>query len=221
MSKSVAVILSGCGFLDGAEIRESVLALMALDAAGASVKVFAPDKDQHHVINHLRSEESQDENRNVLEESARIARGDISPLSELSADQFDALVMPGGFGVAKNLCTFAFDGPEGTVDPKVKSVIENFYEQRKPMGAICISPALMSMVLGKHGIKLTIGQQEDVAKAIESTGAKHERHETAKEVCIDQEHKIISTPAYMFDEAKVHHVYEGIHQLVNKTLEMA
>lgn len=219
MSKKVAVILAGCGFLDGAEIRESVLTLTALDAEGADVTIFAPNKPQHHIINHLKSEESAGE-RNILEESARIARCQVTDLKELNPGEFDALIMPGGFGVAKNLCTWAFKGSACEVDSRVEQVLKGFYESKKPIGAICIAPALVAKVLGSESVSVTIGNDKETAAEIEKTGATHVDKEV-HEAHVDQEHKIVSTPAYMYDQAKLHRIQQGISLCVSEVLKLA
>lgn len=219
MSKKVAVILSGCGFLDGAEIRESVLTLLALDSEGIGYEIFAPNKNQHHIVNHLKGEEATG-SRNVLEESARIARGEIKDLKDLEAANFDGLVMPGGFGVAKNLCEFAFKGSAGAVDPQVKSTVEAFHAAKKPIGAICIAPALIAQVLGSHNVKVTIGNHAETAAEIEKTGARH-TNRAVHEVCVDEPNKVVSTPAYMYDNAGLDKIYQGIHGCVTEVARLA
>jgi enhancing lycopene biosynthesis protein 2 len=145
--KIFAVILSGCGVYDGAEIHEAVLSLLAIQRNGAKYKVFAPDIQQHHVINHYTGKEVP-ESRNVLVESARIARGDIQPLNEFDPDEFDALLLPGGFGAAKNLSTFAFEGEDCTIEDEVADAVKGMAERGKPIGALCISPVILAKVLG-------------------------------------------------------------------------
>ena len=220
MSKTFAVILSGCGFMDGAEIRESVLSLLALDTEGVEYKIFAPNKDQHHVIDHLSGKESSDQRRNVLEESARIARGEISDIKELKSKDFDALIIPGGFGVAKNFCSFAFNGPAADVDESILIVLKDFKEASKPIGAICIAPALVALTFGKSAPNLTIGNDQATAEAIESLGAKHTNCPVT-ECVVDKENKIVTTPAYMYGDAKVNEVYQGIHSAIRKVIELA
>lgn len=219
MSKNIAVILSGCGFLDGAEIRESVLTLLALDTEGANYKIFAPNKDQHHVVNHLKGEEASGEKRNILEESARIARGQIQELTELRASDFDALVIPGGFGVAKNLCDFAFKGSAGSVDENILMLVKDFHRASKPIGAICIAPALMALSLGDNKPTLTIGSDEATATEIEKLGALH-KNCPANECVVDSDKKIVTTPAYMYDDAKLSDIFQGIHKTIKEVLKM-
>lgn len=160
--KKIAVILSGSGVFDGAEIHESVLALLAIEQEGASWHCFAPNMDQHHVINHLTGEEMA-ETRNVLTEAARIARGQIDDLASLDPSQYDALLLPGGFGAAKNLSDFAFKGSECTIHPEVKRVCQKFAEEEKPAGYLCIAPAMIPLIYGP-GAKGTIGNDPDTAK---------------------------------------------------------
>ncbi len=218
MAKKIGVVLSGCGVFDGSEIHESVLTLLALDRAGAKVLCMAPDVDQHHVINHLKGEEA-DEKRNVLVESARIARGNIEDIAGVRADDLDAVIFPGGFGAAKNLCTFAFDGPNATVNPEVERLIKEMFAARKPIGLICIAPAIGAKVLGDSGVELTIGNDAETAAGIEATGAKHvncsvtETHE-------DPERKIVSTPAYMLGKG-IGEVADGIEKLVRTVVSWA
>lgn len=219
MSKKVAVILSGCGHLDGAEIRESVMSLLALSQRGADVTIFAPDQDQHHVINHL-DQSQQDEVRNILVESARLARGEVLNVNLCEADNFDALLLPGGFGVAKNLCTFAFDGPDCDVNEQVQKLMRDFHNQKKPIGAICIAPALVAKILGEKKVVLTIGKHPETAKAIEATGARHQNC-AVDEIVVDKENKIVTTPAYMFDNAEMKDIFQGISALVEEVLAQA
>lgn len=219
MAKKVAVILSGCGYLDGAEIRESVLTLLELDRAGAEVSIFAPNELAFHTVNHLKAEPEGDA-RNIMVEAARIARGKISPLGELDQIKFDALVFPGGFGVAKNLCTFAFKGPEGIVTPAVQSVIESFYSAGKPIGAICIAPALIALALKNKGIELTIGNDEGTASALTSLGAVH-KNCAPNEIAVDLKNKVVSTPAYMYDDAPLAKIADGIAACIKKVVELA
>ncbi|MGC9450402.1 MAG: isoprenoid biosynthesis glyoxalase ElbB [Oceanipulchritudo sp.] len=215
--KKVGVILSGCGVFDGSEIHESVLTLLALEEAGAEAVCMAPDKDQLHVINHLTGREEPGEKRNILVEAARIARGNIENLASVSAEDLDALVVPGGFGAAKNLSRFAVDGPEGEVDPEVRRLIEEMFAARKPIGLICISPAIGAQILGKTGVEVTIGTDEGTAAAIESCGARHFPCGVT-EIHMDQEHKVISTPAYMLGK-NILEVSKGIEKLVQTLVD--
>lgn len=217
MDRHVAVVLSGCGFLDGAEITESVSTLIALSEEEAKVRVFAPNITLKEV-NHASSEETGSE-RNLLEESARIARGKIEDLEALNEKDFDAIIFPGGYGVAKNLCDFAVKGAGGRALPKVENLLKEFHEASKPIGAFCIAPALVSLVLGDEGVALTIGNDKDTADQISKTGADHVECEVDDYVT-DREHKVISTPAYMYDAAP-HLVYKGIRGAIRELMEMA
>ncbi len=218
----IAVCLSGCGFLDGAEIQEAVFTLLALDRAGAEIICCAPDKLQAGVVNHrTQRPEHEEEERNVLVESARIARGNIKSLSKIAADDIDALIFPGGFGAAKNLCSFASNGPDCTVDPQVERLTSDMLEKRKPIGAICIAPAVLARIAGarKIAVRLTIGNDPGTAAAINRMGAHHCPCETT-EMIVDTEHRIVSTPAYMTGKGPAD-VYTGIEKLVNEILTLA
>lgn len=214
--KKVAVILSGCGVYDGAEIHESVLTLLAIEQHHAGYACFAPDIPQHHVINHISGGEM-DESRNVLVESARIARGDIRPLSDFKATDFDALIFPGGFGAAKNLSSFAFDGADCNVNDEVVSALKDMVAAGKPVGAMCISPVILSKVFGE--IAVTIGSDEETAGAIEAMGSTHVKT-THGEVVIDEEHKFVTTPCYMLD-ASISQIMFGATAVVREVLKLA
>ncbi|MBF0093237.1 MAG: isoprenoid biosynthesis glyoxalase ElbB [Alphaproteobacteria bacterium] len=211
----IAVVLSGCGVYDGAEIHEAVLTLLALDRRGASYQCFAPDIPQAHVINHLTGQESH-ESRNVLVESARIARGDVKPLRDYDPAAFDGIVFPGGFGAAKNLSSFAFDGPNCTVNPDVEKAIKGTRAAGKPIGALCISPAIMAKVLG--GVELTIGSDSGTAATLEKLGA---RHKTAGhgEVVVDKAAKLVTTPCYMLNST-IGQIATGADNVVAAMLEL-
>jgi enhancing lycopene biosynthesis protein 2 len=213
--KKIAVILSGCGVYDGAEIHESVFTLWAIEKAGAMASIFAPDVDQHHVVNHITGQPT-NETRNVLTEAARIARGKISPLSMLNVDDFDALIFPGGFGVAKNLCTFAFDGPNCMVLPEIEQLIRDFHHHKKPIGALCISPVLITKVLGKT--EVTIGNDTATAQAIETMGGTH-KTTTHGEVVIDKANKLVTTPCYMLD-ATMEQIATGANNLIKALVHL-
>lgn len=215
--KKVAVILSGCGVYDGAEIHESVLTLLHLELQHASYQCFAPDVTQHHVINHLTGEEMT-EQRNVLVEAARIARGAIKPLTELVATDFDALVLPGGFGAAKNLSDFALQGAGATVLPELKQCIQAFAAADKPVGFICIAPALIPLIY-PHPVSLTIGTDTDTAAALESLGAQHVQCQV-QDIVVDHQAKVVSTPAYMLAQS-VAEANSGIKKLIAALLELA
>ncbi len=217
-NKSIAVILSGCGHKDGAEITESVSTLIALGLAGASYKVFAPDID--FSVTDPVSSVPTGESRNVMTESARISRGQIRPLSELKMDEFDGLALPGGYGAALNLCDWAKNGAACAVNVDVEKTLNGFYRAQKPIAAICISPALVARVLGAHGITVTIGNDPDTAGEIEKTGAHHQNCDVTDFVS-DREHRIITTPAYMYDDARPDQVFTGIKKAIAEFVEMA
>ncbi len=193
--KKFAVVLSGCGVYDGAEIHEATMTMLSILEEGGVYQCFAPDIPQYHVINHLTGEEM-DESRNVLVESARIARGDIKPLSNFKASDYDALIFPGGFGAAKNLSTVAFDGANATVDPEVESAIKQMLAMHKPIGALCISPAVVARVI--QGVEVTIGNDPGTAGAIEKMGSKHVVT-THGQVVHDHKYNVFTTPCYMLD----------------------
>lgn len=212
----VAVVLAGCGVFDGAEIHEAVLTLLALDRAGAEAVIVAPNVDQHHVINHLTGE-VMSERRNVLVEAARIARGRISDMASLRAEDIDAIIFPGGFGAAKNLCSFAFDGPAMTVHPEVARIIAEMRAAKKPIGLVCISPALGAKLL--PGVRITFGARCEEADAAEAMGARHVET-TVEEISVDADQKVVSTGAYMMGPW-VAAVARGIDALVAKVLELS
>jgi enhancing lycopene biosynthesis protein 2 len=216
MSKKVAVILSGCGVYDGAEIHESVITLLRLDQRGAQVQCFAPNIAQLHVINHLTGEEMP-ESRNVLVESARIARGNVKDLREARAEDFDALIVPGGFGSAKNLSNFAIEGAGCTVQPEVLALTEAFAEAGKPVGLMCISPALAAKIYGP-GVNCTIGTDADTAAAVTKMGGTHEEC-LVTDIVEDTARKLVSTPAYMLAQ-NISEAASGINKLVDRVLEL-
>jgi enhancing lycopene biosynthesis protein 2 len=220
----VGVVLSGCGFLDGAEIHESVLTLLALDKAGAQSVCLAPDVPQAGVVNHRTHKPSTaDANgaRNVLEESARIARGKIQDVAKVKASDLDALVLPGGFGAAKNLSTFATAGAGARIEPGVAKLVREMHRAKKPIGAWCIAPAVIAAALQDEKVhpRLTIGSDESTAKALEAMGAKHIVC-PVDECRVDEEQRIVTTPAYMYD-AKISEVAAGIDKAVAALLRMA
>ncbi|MBN1132816.1 MAG: isoprenoid biosynthesis glyoxalase ElbB [Bacteroidales bacterium] len=213
--KKIAVILSGCGVFDGSEIHEATLSLYAIAKEGASYEVFAPDRKQHHVINHITGKEM-NETRNVLVESARIARGKITDLKRFDPDDFDGLLLPGGFGAAKNLSSWAFDGPGASVLPEVENAIKGMVAQKKPVGALCIAPVILAKLFGQ--VTLTIGDDPNTAKAVESLGATHVRT-THGEVAVDKVLKTVTTPCYMLN-ATIDQIAEGAENVVRKMLEL-
>lgn len=219
MAKKVGVILSGCGVFDGAEIHESVITMLALDRAGAEMVLCAPNRDQMHVVNHLTGEVVEGERRNVLVESARIARGALRDVAEVREDELDALILPGGFGAAKNLCTFAVAGADCEVDEGVADLVRAVHAQGKPVAAVCIAPALLAKVLGEAHPTVTIGNDADTAEAIESLGATHVACPVT-EFVVDEERKIITSPAYMLAQS-MSEAAEGIEKTVRELLRLA
>ena len=219
MAKKVGVILSGCGVFDGAEIHESVITLLALDRAGAEMVFCAPDREQMHVVNHHTGEVAEGESRNVRVEAARIARGPVADVAEVSADDLDALMLPGGFGAAKNLCTFAVAGADCEVDDGVAKLIREVHAQGKPVAAVCIAPAVLAKVLGIEGPQLTIGNDAGTAGALETLGATHVECPVS-EFVVDREKRLITSPAYMLGQS-ISEVAEGIEKTVAALMELA
>ena len=215
-TKNVAVILSGCGVYDGAEIHESVITLLRLDQRGAKVQCFAPDIAQLHVINHLTGE-PMPETRNVLVESARIARGEIKDIREARVEDFDALIIPGGFGAAKNLSSFATEGAACSVQADVLNLAEAFAEAGKPIGLMCISPAIAAKIYGP-GVICTIGTDADTAAAVSKMGGTHQECEVS-EIVEDKARKLVCTPAYMLAQS-ISEAASGINKMVDRVLEL-
>lgn len=215
----VGVVLSGCGVMDGSEIHEAVCTMLALDQAGASYRCLAPDAPQMHVMDHLAGAPATGEKRNILVESARIARGKIDPLGKVDVQDFDAFIFPGGFGAAKNLCTFAVDGADCKVNADVARVIREAHAAGKPLAFVCIAPVIAAKVLGSAtGAKLTIGTDAGTARAINAMGGSHVEC-PVREAVVDEQHKIISTPAYMTANS-IAEVYEGVSATVRSLLNM-
>lgn len=215
MKKKFAIVLAGCGVYDGAEIHEATMTMLAISRQGAEYQCFAPDIDQAHVVNHLTGKEM-NEKRNVLVESARIARGNILPLADFKAVDFDAIVFPGGFGVAKNLCTFAFDGPECSVNEDARMAVGEMHKAHKPIGALCISPVLIARIIGN--VEVTIGNDQGTATAVESMGGKH-MIATHGEVVVDSSNKIVTTPCYMLD-ANISQIADGAGNVIKTIMGM-
>ncbi|MBM4108137.1 MAG: isoprenoid biosynthesis glyoxalase ElbB [Phycisphaerae bacterium] len=219
--KKIAVILSGCGRGDGSEVHESVSVLIHLHRHGVEYRCFAPDAPQADVINHATGKPT-DETRNQMVESARISRGEIAPVSSLNADAFDALVFPGGFGAAKNLCTFARDGADCTVNPDVRRVVSAFHAHRKPIALCCIAPVIAARLLGTamggEGCTVTIGSDEGTAQSIRRMGSTNvPKHVT--EAYVDRDNRLVSTPAYMCD-AGPYDVFTGIGKMIDELVAM-
>ncbi|CEP34719.1 MULTISPECIES: isoprenoid biosynthesis glyoxalase ElbB [unclassified Halomonas] len=217
MTKQVAVILAGCGVYDGSEIYETTLTLLRLDQLGIDYRCFAPDIEQHHVVNHLTQEVVEGEQRNVLLESARLARGDISPLNELVADDFDAVIVPGGFGIAKNLSDFASAGDDMQVLEALKEALIGFRQENKPIGLMCIAPVIVPRLFD-DGIAVTVGNDPAVSGAISAMGGLH-RSCGVEDIVVDIEHRVVTTPAYML-ATRISEAATGIFKLVDRINEM-
>jgi enhancing lycopene biosynthesis protein 2 len=220
MGKKIGVLLAGCGVKDGSEIHEAVLTLFHLSAAGADVLCMAPDADQYHVVDHVSGNEAS-EKRNMLTEAARIARGNIQALDKVNINELEGLILPGGFGAAKNLIDYAFKGRSCSIRPDVKEVILKMHQAGKPIGAICIAPVVLAAAFSGSGVQplLTIGSDASTAADIESFGAKHQKC-TVDDIVIDQENKIVTTPAYMLGPA-IADISAGIEKLVKKIIDWA
>ena len=216
----VGVVLSGCGVNDGAEIHESVITMLFLDRAGAEMVLMAPNIDQLHVINHATGEEIEGESRNVLVESARIARGEIKDIVDVTSEDIGALIFPGGFGVAKNLCDYAMAGADCSVNPDVFRLVSEVHSAEKPIGVICISPAMMGKVMEKMGekVSLTIGNDEQTANDLTTMGAKHVTC-PVQEIVVDKDKKVVSTPAYML-AGRISEAADGIEKLVKEVIDL-
>jgi len=215
----IAVILSGCGVFDGSEIHETCAALLALRRAGAEAVVCAPRGPQMHVIDHLAGEPAEERPRDVLIESARLARGEIVPLADVGLSDVDAVLLPGGFGAAKNLCDFAIRGAECSVHPEVESFLRAAQAAGKPIAAMCIAPVIVARVFGEDlHPRLTIGQDADTAAAIVAMGATHEDR-GVRETLVDRDNRIVTTPAYMLAGA-IDEVFDGAEALVDDLLDL-
>ena len=215
--KSIAVILSGCGVFDGSEIHESVLTMLALSQNKAEVHYFSPNDFQPTVINHITGEEKA-EKRNMMEEASRISRGKISPLSDAKAESFDAVIIPGGFGAAKNLCNFATKGVQCEINQQLLTFVQKMHQQKKPLGLMCIAPVMLPKMLNAP-VKLTIGNDAKTAEMITEMGGIHINC-PVDEIVVDDEYRVVTTPAYMLAES-IAQAQVGIEKLVKKVLEMA
>jgi enhancing lycopene biosynthesis protein 2 len=216
--KKIAIILSGCGSKDGAEITEAVSTIIALSQSGVEYKIFAPQLN-FSPTNHLTGLPVLNETRSVLAEAARIARGDINDLVVLMASDFDGLILPGGFGAALNLSNWASKGAQCVVHPEVQRVVKEFYNASKPIGAICIAPVILARVLGDKKITITIGNNKEVIAEVQKTGTIHAEC-PVEDYIADRLNKVITTPAYMYD-AKPHQVFKGISGLIKELVEIA
>ena len=220
MAKRIGVILSGCGVYDGSEIHEAVITLLAIDRAGAEAVCMAPDVPQMHVVNHLTGKPAEGETRNVLIESARIARGNIKDLATVKAADIDALILPGGFGAAKNLCDFAVAGPDCSVNSEVARLIKEMYAVQKPIAAVCIAPAVLSRILGNESVshQLTIGTDKATAAALSKMGTEHIQC-PVNEFVVDRKNKLVSSPAYML-AGRISEAADGIEKTVQALLDL-
>ena len=216
--KKFAIVLSGCGRADGSEIHEAVSLLLSIDQQGGEYEFFAPDIRQARVINHLTGK-AENTSRFVLEESARIARGNIKPLSEYNPQNFDVIAFPGGVGAVTNLCDCAFKTADAVVNSDVEKALSESYKRGLVIGAMCIAPVLIAKVLGKYGITVSIGNDKNTADKIILFGAKHETT-SATGVCVDKEHKIVTTPAYMLANSPKE-VYQGAYEMVKNIIKLA
>jgi enhancing lycopene biosynthesis protein 2 len=216
----IGVCLSGCGVFDGAEIHEAVCTLLALDQAGAEYVCMAPNIEQYDVVDHTLQTPIPGKTRNVLMESARIARGEILDLVKVRSHDIDALIFPGGFGAAKNLCTLAIDGVECAVNPEVERLVGEMIDAGKPIGAICIAPAMLARVLTRHGLapRVTVGNDPQTAEGIRAMGGEHVEC-PADQIVVDEELKVVTTPAYMLASGPAE-VYAGVKKLVEKIIEL-
>lgn len=216
--KNIAVILSGCGVYDGSEVHEAVLTLLAIEQNGAKYRCFAPNITQHHVINHFSGEVAENEQRNVLVESARIARGDVEDIIDCSPQEFDAIVIPGGFGAAKNLSDFAIKGEDFNVNKQLVDTCQAFAKAKKPAGFMCIAPAMIPLIYGTD-VQATIGTDESIAQSLINIGLAH-RSCTVDDIVVDEQHKLVSTPAYML-ASSLTEAASGINKLVKKVIAMS
>ena len=214
MAKRIGVILSGCGVYDGSEIHEAVITLLAIDRNGSEAVCMAPNIPQMHVVNHLSGEVAANETRNVLVEAARIARGKIRDLATVKATELDALILPGGFGAAKNLCDYAVKKADCSVNPEVARLLREMVAANKPVAAVCIAPVILAQVLGADRLphQLTIGSDAGTAADLTAMGSQHVAC-PVREFVVDRTNKIVSTPAYML-AGGIAEAAEGIEKCV-------
>lgn len=213
----IAVVLSGSGVFDGAEIHESTLVLLALDQAGVEYQCVAPNVEQLHVINHVTGQPMEGERRNVLVEAARISRGSVVDVAEAKAEDFDGVIVPGGFGAAKNLSDFAVSGAKMAVNPSVHAFLQAFHQQKKPVGLVCIAPVMAPLIFGE-GVVCTIGNDAATAEVISGLGGKHVDC-AVDDIVVDEENKLVTTPAYMLAE-RISDAATGINKLVSQVLAL-
>lgn len=221
-SPKFAVVLSGCGVFDGSEIHEAVCTMLAIEQSGCQYQCFAPNTWQARTIDHFTGNAvaiaGDEDNRNVLAESARIARGNIKDLSEFKAKDYDAIVFPGGFGAALNLSDFGVKGADCDVNLEVKRAVEDSYAENLVIGAMCIAPVVLAKILGKERIHLTIGNDAKLSSSLNKMGVVTE-NKNATEVCVDEEHKIVTTPCYMLAKS-LPEIYDATRNLIDEMLEI-
>lgn len=223
----IGVLLSGCGVYDGAEIQETVFALLAIEELGAEAVCLSVNKNQHHVVNHLTGEEMP-ESRNMLVEAARIARGAVHDLSTFDVSTLDALVIPGGFGSAKNFTTWAFEGPNGSILPEIKELIQQCISDKKPIAALCVSPVIVALALNQSDLQatLTLGTEKEkspyeinaFSSGLAQAGVQVEM-KTIREIAIDEKLKIVSAPCYMMD-ASIVEIRTNIQQAMQALIQL-
>jgi enhancing lycopene biosynthesis protein 2 len=216
--KNIGVVLAGCGVQDGSEIHEATLTLLFLDKVGVKTTCFAPKMEQYHTIDHSTGEVQEEDKRQVLVESARIARGEIVALSQASPEVLDGIIFPGGFGAAKNLCNFAFAEENCQVNEDVRKVVQEMHAAKKPQGFICIAPVIAARILGSFNPQLTIGNDESTAQLLEKMGARH-INSKVDEIVYDTDNRVISTAAYMLGPT-ISKIAVGIEKLVQKIVEV-
>lgn len=214
----IGVVLSGCGVFDGSEIHEAVASLLAIARSGSSYKCMAPDISQMHVVNHFSGQVSESESRNVLVESARIARGDILKLSDVNVGDYDGFMFPGGFGAAKNLCDFAVAGSNCTVEPSVERFIMAAHAAGKPLCFVCIAPVILARIFGNDGVTITIGDDQEAIAAVAEMGAEHQACQV-KQLVIDEQNRLITSPAYM-KAGNICDLFDDVTNSVNALLAM-
>ena len=225
-SKKIAIVLAGNGVYDGTEVHEAAACLAAVTRNGFEPHCVAPDADQAHVVDHTSGSEMTDHKRNVMKESARIARGAITPLSQLKASDADAVIIPGGFGAAKNLSDFGFKGADMSVNDDVARVLKDFRTAGKPIGLCCIAPVIAAKVFGSEGVQVTLGKKGDESEwpyggaidAAKSFGA-NVAEKSVNEVCVDEKNKIVTSPAFMYN-GKFHEIQDGVTNMVNTVAKM-
>jgi enhancing lycopene biosynthesis protein 2 len=218
MKKIYAIILAGCGPKDGSEIQEAIASMMAVSKSGCVYRIFAPNINQADVINHLTNEPTE-QKRNVLTEAARIARGDIHPIEDLSVNDFDGLILPGGFGAAKNLFTFAFDGLDFSVLPAIEKIILAFHTLGKPIGAMCISPVMIAKVLGHKGVKITLGPPYPLCEALEKKYGAIVRSVDRSDALVDRSNKVVTTPSYMYGDSTIADIAYGAERMIEELIK--